>query len=111
MSWRVRDEELVDEVLVLDGRRHLALAAAPLGLVVGDRLRLRVARMRQRDDEVLALDQVLDRDVGLVGDDLRAPRVAVGFLHRRELAADHREQPVRAREDFAEVADQLEELL
>ena len=73
----VRDEELVDEVLVLDGRRHLALAAAPLGFVVGDRLRLRIARVRQRDDEVLALDQVLDRDVGLVGDDLRAPGVAI----------------------------------
>ena len=37
----------------------LAAAAAPLRLVLGDRLRLGVAGMRQRDHHVLRLDQVL----------------------------------------------------
>src|SRR5690606_23702527 len=39
----VRDEQLVDEILVLDGRRGLATPAAPLSLVSGDRLRLRIS--------------------------------------------------------------------
>ena len=44
----------------------LAAAAAPLRLVVADRLRLGVAAVRQRDDDVLRRDQVFDRQVGLV---------------------------------------------
>ena len=41
---RVRDEQLLDEVFVLDGRGALAAAAAALRLVVGHRLRLGITR-------------------------------------------------------------------
>ena len=67
--------------------------------------------MRQRDDEVLPLDQVLDRHVGLVGDDLGAPLVAVRVLHRRKFLADHLQQPFRPRQDVAEIPDQVEQLV
>ena len=58
---RVGDEQLLDEIVFLGRRRLLAAAAALLRAVLGDRLRLHVAAVRQRDDHVLRRDQVLDR--------------------------------------------------
>ena len=58
---RVRDEELLDEVFVLDRGRRLAAAAAALHLVFGDRLALGVTGMRQRDHHVLRLDEIFGR--------------------------------------------------
>src|SRR5690606_10183988 len=58
-------EQFVDEVLVLDARRRFAAPAAPLRLIGGYRLRLRVAAVRQRNDHVLLLDQILDREIGV----------------------------------------------
>ena len=74
---RVRHEQLVDEILVLDRRRGAAATAATLRAVLADGLRLRVAAVRQRHDDVLRRDQVFDREVGLVVLDARAARVAV----------------------------------
>jgi hypothetical protein len=55
----VSDEQLLDEVLVLDRGRRLPATAAPLHLVFGDGLGFRVARVRERDDDVLRLDEIL----------------------------------------------------
>ena len=48
--------------------------------VVGERLRLHVAAVRERDHHVLRRDQVLDRDVLGDGDDLALPLVGELFL-------------------------------
>ena len=85
---RARDEQLVDEVLVLDAGGRTAAAAAPLRLIDIGRLRLRIARVRQRDDNHLLGDEVLDREVVVVLDDLRAARVGVRGAYFRQLAAD-----------------------
>ena len=106
----MRDEEHVDEVLVLDRGRHLAPAATPLRLVVADRLRLCVTRVRKRDHHVLPLDQVLDRDVFLVGDDFRTPRVGIGILDLVQLRPNDLQQPFRASKDVPQVADQDEQV-
>jgi len=44
----IRDEQLVDEILVLDAGRRFAAPAAPLRLIVGHRLRLGVAAIATR---------------------------------------------------------------
>ena len=87
---RVGDEEAVDEIVFLGRRRLLAAAAALLRAVLGHRLRLHVAAVRQRDDHVLRRDQVLERQVDALRDDLRAPRVAELIADRRQLVADDR---------------------
>jgi hypothetical protein len=56
----VGHEQLIDEIVVLDRRRLLAAAAALLGAVVGERLALEVAGVRQGDHHVLGRDQVFD---------------------------------------------------
>ena len=53
----VRDEQLVDEILVLDAGRRLAAPAAALRLIVGNRLRLGVAAVRQRHHHILGRNQ------------------------------------------------------
>ncbi len=78
---RVRDEHAVDEIVFLGRGGLLAAAAALLRAIFVDRLRLHVAAVRERDDHVLRRDQVLDRQVDALRDDLRAARVA-------ELVAD-----------------------
>ena len=93
---RVGDEQLVDEVLVLHRGRGLAAPAAPLRLVSRHRLRFRIAAVRQRDDDVLLLDQVFDRQVRVVLDDLGAALVAVLRADVFQLGANDRQQPLRA---------------
>ena len=73
---RVRDEQALDEIVLLHRGRGLAAAAAALRAVLGERLRLDVAAVRERDHHVLRRDQVLDRDVLGDGDDLAAALVA-----------------------------------
>ena len=85
---RVRDEQLLDEVFVLDRGGRLAAAAAALRLVLGDRLRLRIAGMRQRDHHVLRLDQVFGGQIEMVAIDLGAARVAVLLADLDQLVAD-----------------------
>ena len=74
---RVRDEQLVDEVLVLDARGRAAAAAAALRVVRLGRLRFRVSGVRQRDDDGLLGDQVFHREIAVVLDDLGAALVGV----------------------------------
>ena len=60
---RVRDEEVLDDVLLARGHADQALAAAPLLPVFVERRALDVARARRGDDDVLVGDQVLDAEL------------------------------------------------
>ena len=106
----VRDEQLLDEVLVLDRRCGLAAPAAALRLVLGERLALGVAGVRQRHHHVLRLDQVLGGEVEMIAVDLGTARIAVGVADLEQLAAHHLRQPLGARQDVAQVADVVEQL-
>ncbi len=101
---RVRDEQLVDEILVLHRGRGLAATAAPLRLIRRHRLRLRIAAVRQRHHDVLLLDQVFDRQVRMILDDLGATLVGVLRADVFQLGTNHREQPLGTRQDVAEIA-------
>ncbi len=73
---RVRrgDEDLRDEILVARRHARAALAAAPLRAIRRERHALDVALVRDGDDDVLALDQVLVLDLALDVDDLGLAR-------------------------------------
>ena len=77
------DEEMLDDVLFLRLHADAAFAAAALRAIHRQRRALDVAAARDGDDHVLVGDEVLDRDLVRVGDDLGAARVAVGFLDAR----------------------------
>src|SRR5690606_30376888 len=74
---RVRDEQLLDPVVVLLAGGLLAAAAPALRPVLRDRLALDVAGMREGDDHVGRRDEVLGADLGGIELDARAPLVAV----------------------------------
>ena len=99
---RVRDEQLIDEVFVLDARGRAAAPAAPLRLIDLGRLRLRVARVRQRHDDGLFGNQILDGQVVVVLDDLRAPLVGIRGADFGELAANDFLQLVGVGQDLEE---------
>ena len=80
-------EEVLDVVLVLHVHPGHADAAALLLAVGGERQRLDVARVRDRDDHLLVGDQVLDVDLVLGVGDLRAPLVAVAVADLEQLLA------------------------
>ena len=101
----IGDEQVVDEIIFLDRRRLLAAAAATLRAVVGERLRLDVAGMRQRDDHVLRRDQVLDAEVLRMRDDLGTALVAELFLHRLQFFADDLRDALGTVEDVHQVGD------
>ena len=82
-------------------------AAAPLGAVGGERERLDVARVRDRDDHLLVGDQVLDVDVVLGRRDLRPPLVAVAVGDLLQLGLDQLEHHVLVAEQLAQLADPL----
>src|SRR5439155_216256 len=71
------DKEVLDDVLLLGLHARHALAAAPLAPVRLDVRPLDVARARDRDDHLLIGQEVLDRQLGRLGEDLGAPDVAV----------------------------------
>jgi hypothetical protein len=48
----IGDKQMIDEILVLHRRRLLAAPAATLGTIVGQRLRLDVAGVRERHHHV-----------------------------------------------------------
>ena len=107
---RVRDEHPLDEVVLLRRGRLLAAPAAALRPVLVDRLRLHVAAVRHRDDHVLRRDQVLDRQVLALRDDLGASLVAELVADRLELAADDPGHALGLREDVDQVGDQVHHL-
>src|SRR5207249_8653702 len=67
--------------------RH-ALAAAPLAPVRLDVRPLDVPGARDRDDHLLVGQEVLDRQLGRLGEDLGAPGVAELLLELEELLPD-----------------------
>ena len=77
----VADEDAADEILFLRRHASTALAAAPLRAIGRQRNALDIAAMRDGDDHVLVLDQVLDVVLELLLDDL-------GLARRGELVAD-----------------------
>ena len=72
-----RDEEVLDEILVLQRLPVEPASAAALLLVRRDRRALDVAGVRDGDDHLLVGDQVLDRELAFVARDLGAALVAV----------------------------------
>ena len=107
---RVGDEQAVDEVLVLHRGRLLAAPSTALGAVVGERLTLEVAGVRQGHDHVFGRDQVLDVDLGGVHHQLGATRVAELVTHRAELVDDDRGDALGAGEDVEQVGDDVHHL-
>src|SRR5215831_19150815 len=105
------DEEIGDDVLFLRlhaGHALAAAALAPIGLDVGA---LDVAGARDRDHHLLVGQQVLDRQLGGLGQDLGAPHVAVLVLDRQELGPDDRHQLGVGGQDALELLDQRQGLL
>src|SRR5205823_443762 len=105
------DEQVRDDVLLLRLHARHALAAAPLAPIGLDVRPLDVARARDRDDHLLVGEQVLDRELGRLGDDLGPARVAVLLLDREQVLADDRHQLRLGREDALELLDEGEGLL
>ena len=107
---RVGDEQVVDEIVFLDLRRLLAAAAAPLRAVVGERLRLDVAGMRQRHHHVGRRDEILDAEVLRVQDDLGTALVAELRADRGEFLADDLGDALGARQDVHQVGDGFQQI-
>ena len=111
---RVGDEELVHPVVILGAGCLLAPAATALRPVLGQRLRLDVARVGQRHHHVLRRDQVLDVDLAGVELDLRAARILLGaaelFHHPRQLVADDGRDACRLGQDVQQVQDAVHHL-
>ena len=108
---RVRHKELLDEVLVLHRRGGLAPPTAPLRLVVGHRLRLRIAAVRERHHDVLRLNEVFGGQVKVIQADLGAARIAEQVADLDEFIAHDFGQALGPGEDVAQVADDQQQLL
>ena len=102
---RRRDEELRDPVLFARLHAQLALPAATLRAVGARAGALHVPRVRDGDDHVLFLDQVLLVDLALVGDNLRAALVGVLGPYLLQLHDDDVHQHALVGEDAAEAGD------
>ena len=106
---RVGDEELVHPVVILGAGGLLAPATSALRPVLGQRLRLDVARVGQRHHHVLRRDQVLDVDLAGVELDLRTARILLGaaelFYHPRQLVADDGRDARRFGQDVQQVPE------
>ena len=107
---RVGNEQVIDEIVFLDRRRLLAAPAAPLRAVVGQRLRLDVAAVRQRHHHVLRRDEVFDPEILRIGFNLGPTLVAELGTNRCQFFDDDLADPLRPRQDVHEVGDFLEQL-
>jgi hypothetical protein len=76
---------VADEVLVARAHADAALAAAPLRAVGRDRRALDVAGIRDRHRDVFIGDQILDAELALFVDQLRAARIRELRLYRAQL--------------------------
>ena len=108
---RRRDQEVLDEILLL--RRHAldALAAAVLAAISIECHALDVVVVRQRDDDVFLSDEVLDVDLARVDRQARAARIAELRLDRLELVLDDAEDAALICEDGLVVLDGLQDFL
>ena len=107
----IGDQHPGDEVFALDGGRRLAHAAAALGAVVRDRLRLGIAEMGDGDHAIFGRDQVFHGQIELAADDFRAARVAVVLANLFEFFAYDFEQAFGSVEDFDVFRDLAEQFL
>src|SRR5262245_36634003 len=107
------DEQVLDVVVLLQVHAHHALAAAALLTVRGHGEALDVVRARDRDHHVLFRDQVLELELALGGDDLRAAVVAlaVDLFDLEQLLPDQRIDPRLVAEDRPQLADPLHQVL
>src|SRR6266850_2456630 len=103
----VAEREEVDHGLALG----LAPAPAALAAVGLDVRALDVARARDGDDHLLVGEEVLDRQLRRLGEDLGAPRVAVLLFDLEQLLPDDAHQLGVRGEDALELLDQREHLL
>src|SRR5690606_27155019 len=103
--------KFVDEVFVFDARRRFAASAATLRLIRGDGLRLGITAVRQRDDDVLLLDQIFDRQIGVVLDDLGPARIGVLRTNLLELGANDAQQTLGPSENVSEILNLSEQVL
>ncbi len=108
---RVGDEHAVDEIVFLRRRGLLAAAAAALGAVFRDRLRLHVAAVGKRHHHVRRCDQVLQREVHALRHDFRAALVAELVADRGQFVADDFRQARRLGEDIDEIDDEVHHFL
>ena len=103
---RRRDEQVLDEVVVLERLPVVPASAAPLPAVGGDRGALDVPRVRHGHDHVLLGDQVLDRELPLVARDLGAALVAELRGHVLQLLGEDLHPPLLRAEDRAQLLDE-----
>ncbi len=99
------DEEVLDDVFLLELRALDALAAALLRPVQIGPGPLGVAGLGDRDDHVLAGDEVLVGDVAVGGDDPGAAVVAVLLDDLGQLVLDDLTLPLGLLEDVLEIGD------
>ena len=107
---RIGDKEVIDKIVILDRRGLLAAPATPLRAVVGQRLGLDVAAMRERHHHVLRRDEVLDAQILGVEFDLRTTLVAELGANGFEFLADDLADPFRSGEDVHQVGNLLQQL-
>ena len=106
----VRDEQVLDRVLLARDVPDDALAAAVLAAVRVDRLALDVATAGDRDDDVLVGDEVLVGHLAArVVRDLRPALAGVLALQLDELVADDAHDAGRVGEDVLELGDELDD--
>ena len=98
---------MLDEVAVLHVHPGHAAPAALLLAVGGQRQRLDVAGVGDRDHHLLVGDQVLDVDLVLGMGDLRSPLIAEALGESRELLPDDRQHAALVAEDRPQLGDPL----
>ena len=106
----VRDEQVLDGVLLAGDVADDPLAAAMLAAVGGDRLALDVAAAGDRDDDVLVGDEVLVGHLAaeVVGD-AGASLAGVLLLQLGELVLDDLADAGRVGQDVLELGDELDD--
>src|SRR5882762_7213847 len=102
-----RDEQVLDPVVFLGMGGDHPPAAAPLAPVGGHRQSFDIARVGHGDHHVLFRDQILDRELALVGYDFGAPLVAEAVRQLRELLLENLEAPRLRPEDLLALLDEL----
>ena len=105
------DEEFVDEILVLGPRRRAPLAAALLGLILAQGLRLDITGVGQGDHHVLGGDEVLQGEIGVIRLDLGAAGIPVLVADGDQFIANHRHEALGGGEDIQEFGDGGQDLL
>ena len=116
---RAGGEEMLDEVLgfalhdgVLAGAHaDDALAPSALGAVRTDVGALNEAVVREGDDDALIGDEVLDRHVALVGDDIGAARRGVLVFNFCQAFFDDAQHAIFAGDDVHQILDPDEQLV